>query len=127
MKVYHSLPARIDPSALEGLLRDFPSVRISALTGEGIDDLRKAIRDLVLAGEDDVTAAPIVPNLRHREALLEASRRFRDAASGAGKGLPLEIVAVDLQAGLKALGEITGESTSEEVLDRIFSQFCLGK
>ena len=121
------LPSRVNKSSLIRLLEDFPSVRISALTGQGIEDLRKAIRDLVLAGEDAMTTAPIAPNLRHKEALMEASQNFRNAASSARKGLPWEIVAMDLHEGLRALGEITGESTSEEILDKIFSQFCLGK
>lgn len=121
------LPSKIDKTSLTRTLGDFPSVSISALTGEGIDRLRKAICDLVLAGEGDMGAAQIAPNLRHREALMEASLNFRGAASSARKGLPWEIVAMDLHAGVRALGEITGETTNDEVLDKIFSQFCLGK
>lgn len=122
------LPSKITKPTLTSTLRGLPSVDISARTGEGIDRLRKAIRDLVLSGEEaDRGAAQIAPNLRHKEALMEAFRSYEEAASGAREGLPWEIVAMDLHAAQRALGEITGETANDELLDKIFSQFCLGK
>ena len=67
------------------------------------------------------------PNLRQRAALTEASQHFRSAARNAKEGLPLEIIALDLGNGLEELGEIIGETTNEEILEKIFSEFCLGK
>ena len=118
------LPSRLSQdSALDG----FPIVKISALTGQGLDHLRKAIVKCLLTGDIDMTSSNAAPNLRHREALTDATQFFKSAARNTEEDAPMEIVALDLKSGLDALGEIIGETTSEEVLDNIFSQFCLGK
>jgi tRNA modification GTPase len=121
------LPCRIAKEELDSALDALPVVRISALTGEGIDGLRRAIRDQVMAGDLDLTFSGVTPNLRHKEALEEAAKCFSDASRNARDGRPIELIAVDLNSGLEALGEIIGETTNEEILDRIFSEFCLGK
>lgn len=121
------LPSRLDEAKAKQAFGNVPSVRISALTGEGIDDLRRAIRDLVLDGGSVTDSTGLAPNLRHKEALREAERFFEHAARNIGEGLPLDIIAMELQSGLEALGEIIGETPREAVLDQIFSQFCIGK
>jgi tRNA modification GTPase len=120
------LRARVNERALETLAAGLPRVRISALKGEGIEDLRKAIRDVITSGID-TTDLGVAPSLRHKEALERASGHFQSAVSNLREGLPFDIIAADLQEGLEALGEIVGETTNEEVLDRIFSRFCIGK
>ena len=121
------LPPKIDDDANAETLSLFPSVRISALTGQGLNTLKKAMKDCILGGRSDVTSSHAIPNLRHRRALIDAHRFFRNARSETSEDAPMEIVALELKSGLDALGEITGETTSEDVLDSIFSQFCLGK
>jgi tRNA modification GTPase len=120
------LPARVNGEALETMAVGLPRVRISALKGEGIEELRKAIRDVITSGID-TTDLGVAPSLRHKEALDRASGHFENTVSNLREGLPFEIIAADLQEGLESLGEIIGETTNEEVLDRIFSQFCIGK
>jgi tRNA modification GTPase len=120
------LPARVSGEALEPLAVGLPQVRISALKGDGIEALRKSIREVITVGID-TTDLGVAPSLRHKEALERASGHFENSVSNLREGLPFEIIAADLQEGLEALGEIVGETTSEEVLDRIFSQFCIGK
>ncbi|MFH1082661.1 MAG: tRNA uridine-5-carboxymethylaminomethyl(34) synthesis GTPase MnmE [Pseudomonadota bacterium] len=121
------LPPRIDHEANAETFSLFPSVRISALTGQGLDTLKKAMKDCILGGRSDVTSSHAAPNLRHRRALSDALQFFKDAVSETREEAPMEIVALELKSGLDALGEITGETTSEDILDSIFSQFCLGK
>ncbi|MFO7599614.1 MAG: tRNA uridine-5-carboxymethylaminomethyl(34) synthesis GTPase MnmE [Candidatus Desulfacyla sp.] len=121
------LPVRLHEGADAEALSLFPSVRISALTGEGLDHLRKAIKDAILGGGVDATSSSVAPNVRHRHALAQALGFFKEAAFRIREDAPMEIVALELKSGLDALGEITGETTTEEVLDSIFSQFCLGK
>lgn len=121
------LPPRIREEDLKAAVGERPLVRISALTGEGIEELRKVVKSLVLEGEEAGADPSIAPNLRQKLALEEACRHFERAARNLRDTLPLEIVALDVNEGLSALGEITGETTTEDVLDRIFSQFCLGK
>jgi tRNA modification GTPase len=114
----HSLKKQLDGLAL---------VKISALTGEGIEDLQQAIQDQIMSGGAGDAASNIAPNLRHTLALSAASDSFQKALHNIKSGLPLEIIAADLTSGLEALSEITGEQSSEELLDTIFSRFCIGK
>ena len=120
------LPSKLREEDLKAAVGGNPLVRISALTGEGIEELRRVIRALVLEGDKAEAEPTIAPNMRQKLALEEACRCLSRAAQNARDGMPLEIVAVDLNEGL-SLGEITGETATEEILDRIFSQFCLGK
>ena len=105
----------------------FPIAKISALTGQGLDQLRKRISGCLLKGDIDVTTSDSAPNLRHRQALMDAAAFFKSAGQNAIKDAPMEIIAFELKSGLDALGKIIGETSSEEVLNSIFSQFCLGK
>lgn len=121
------LPSKLDQGADSEALSLFPSVNISALTGQGLDQLKKAMKDCILKGRLDTTSSHAVPNLRHRHALNDALQFFKDAEQRTREEAPMEIIALELRSGLDALGGITGETTSEDVLDSIFSQFCLGK
>jgi tRNA modification GTPase len=101
-------------------------VAVSALTGAGIDDLVQALAEVLLGG-----AAPsgerLISSPRHRDALVRAAGHVRDALNGQARGVPADLLAVDLTAALTAIGEITGESLSEDLLAAIFSRFCIGK
>ena len=121
------LPSKLGQGTDSETLSLFPSVKISALTGQGLDQLKKAMKDCILEGRLDTTSSHAVPNLRHRHALYNALQFFKDAERRTREETPMEIIALELRSGLDALGEITGETTGEDVLDSIFSQFCLGK
>ncbi|MDP6179114.1 MAG: GTP-binding protein, partial [Desulfatiglandales bacterium] len=121
------LPSRIGREELSRAFNGIPVVKISALTGEGIEDLRLAIRDRILASGMDTTSSQLAPNLRHRAALTEASQHFKNAVCNTKGCLPMEIIALDFNSGLEALGEIIGQTANEEIIDKIFSEFCIGK
>jgi len=121
------LPSVLEEIRVQEMLSGLPSVRVSALTGEGFGDLRRAIRECLLSADKDLTGSPVAPNLRHRKALSKAFDFFGNAAARVREGAPMEIVALELKSGLDALGEIVGETAPDEVLERVFSQFCLGK
>jgi len=121
------LPRKADLDSLRKKMDGPGFVKISALTGEGIEELQQAIRDLILLGGAGDAASNIAPNLRHTLALSAASESFQKALHNIQSDLPLEIIAADLTSGLEALSEITGEQSSEELLDTIFSRFCIGK
>ncbi|MEW6668267.1 MAG: tRNA uridine-5-carboxymethylaminomethyl(34) synthesis GTPase MnmE [Thermodesulfobacteriota bacterium] len=121
------LPFRLGRERSRRALDGYEVVRLSALTGEGMDDLRRAIMRRVGTAELDPASPGLAPNLRQKAALTEASRHFRNGLVHLREEGPLEIIAADFQAGLEALGEIIGETTPEDVLDRIFSEFCIGK
>jgi tRNA modification GTPase len=103
-----------------------PKVKISAKTGEGLDDLKRRIETEVLkdrAGTEGV----MVTNLRHKIAIDRAADSLKRASSCLAEKMPLEIMAIELREALQSLGEITGAVTTEDILNRIFSQFCIGK
>jgi tRNA modification GTPase len=121
------LPPQITKQEENRISEGFPVARISALTGRGLDRLRSAILDCVLESGLDTSFSHAVPNLRHKNALTHAVQSLRNAAGSLEKGGPAEVIALELKTGLDDLGEIIGESAGEEVLDAVFSQFCLGK
>jgi tRNA modification GTPase len=121
------LPSGFNKAVEDKMLSDLPRVRISALTGEGLDQLRKSIAACLLTGDLDMMSSHSAPNLRHRKALEAAGQFFSDAGRSVRENAPMEVVVVDLKSGIDALGEIVGETANEEVLESIFSQFCLGK
>jgi tRNA modification GTPase len=105
-----------------------PIVPVSALRGEGIDDLKNAIYSSLMKGDvKSVLRSIIVANLRHKIALEKAEKGLLASREGLEGGISLEFVAFEIRSALEALGEIVGETTTEEVLDRIFEQFCIGK
>jgi len=102
-------------------------VRISALYDQGIDLLREKIVKWA-GGENPVDLAEaIVPNLRHKLLLEKALGAAEDISEGLRRKTSTELVAIHLQEAIDALGEITGESAKVDVLDQIFSRFCVGK
>jgi len=103
------------------------TVLTSTLTGDGLPELEEAIANLILAGNVVHSESVLVTNTRHQEALYRTSEFLRASLIALGQGLPLDFVSIDLRAGYNALGEVTGETASEDLLDRIFSEFCIGK
>lgn len=119
---------RVTDEELEGLLPGIKWVGISALTGEKIDVMENALLDLVGVGKIDASLdAVIVTRERHRQSLNKAISSLKDALHTLSMDMPYDLVSIDLQQAAEYLGEITGETVKEDVLDRIFSRFCIGK
>ena len=123
------LPPRLTEESLKGLLPEGtpPAVRISAKYGDGIDRLTAALRGLVLETPAEESSEVMIAHLHHKTALEKAAAGLVRARDGLTGGLPAEFVALEVREALDALGEITGRTTPEEVLDRIFANFCIGK
>ena len=102
-------------------------VQTSVLHGDGIEALKTAIIKKILKGKETVGEGLIVTNLRHYEALRRARVALEQARDGLSQALPPDLIAVDFRTSLDCLGEIVGVTTTEDILDRIFSQFCIGK
>ncbi len=102
--------------------------RISAKRGDGLAELKDSIFRMVTGGVGEGGSLPeLVPNLRHKKALESALEPLERAAEGLEVGLAPELVAFEINAALAALGQIVGATTPDDVLDEIFSRFCLGK
>jgi tRNA modification GTPase len=120
---------KLDLGTAEGyaeLLPDAPHIPVSALTGSGLADLEEALVMAALGGAQD-GEDPLASNPRHRDLLRRAAISLDDLLSALGRDEPLDLLAIDLSEAIAALGEITGEQASDELLHTIFSRFCIGK
>jgi len=107
--------------------RKHPQAPISALNGDGIEELKDRIVDICRAGDAVDVQTDIIPNVRHR-ALLDRSLQAAEAIrKGINDGIPLELVAIHLQESVNDLGKILGIDAKVDVLENIFSRFCVGK
>jgi tRNA modification GTPase len=102
-------------------------IPVSAMTGVGLEQLRVEIRKCLLQGDREPDQGITIVNVRHSRALQQAREALEHAREACRQGCEPELVAVDLRASADALGEITGAITTDEVLERIFSEFCIGK
>jgi tRNA modification GTPase len=102
-------------------------VAISAITGQGIDRLEEAVYEAATHGLGIQEPGVAAPNLRHAAALQRALGAVQQLGEGLDAELLPDLLAIDLQAALAFLGEIIGETTTDDVLDMIFAEFCLGK
>ncbi|GIX07209.1 MAG: tRNA modification GTPase MnmE [Candidatus Poribacteria bacterium] len=122
------LPARWGAEALAPWRApEEPWVRLSLIGHPDLSPLVEAIVETAVGDASLGAEPPLITNLRHRQALEEALQALRYAQTSLREGAPPELVAVDLRGALSAVGEIVGETTPDEVLDRIFSTFCIGK
>ena len=110
----------VDLSILHG------AVPVSAKTGAGIDRLRRAILDLAL-GPGAVDQSGMLTNFRQHQAISEAIKSLNAAAESTAQRIPHEMVMLDLYASLRSLDALTGQTTPDDILNQIFSTFCIGK
>jgi tRNA modification GTPase len=104
-----------------------PIVDVCSVSGQGIEALKDAIKSLVWAGEIKAEMLQVAINSRHQDALNRARTAAKQAAESLREGLTLELIAFDLRIAANAVGEIVGKTTTEDLLDKIFSTFCIGK
>jgi tRNA modification GTPase len=115
---WHDIPAEEASS---------PIVDVSALHGHGLLDLERVIVQQVFGQESMQQEEVLLTRARHHQSLLQAWQNVQEAERGLRQHVPVEFVAFDVMEALRSIGEILGESTSGEVLDRIFRSFCIGK
>lgn len=122
------LPRAWETEAIE---KFFPQesriIDISAKSGTGLEELKKTILDLSVKGESEKTQGAMIINLRHKLAIEKACRNLLAAKESINGGLSSEFAAFDLREALDNLDEITGKKIGDEILDKIFSTFCIGK
>jgi tRNA modification GTPase len=102
-------------------------VDVCCLTGKGIESLKDIVKDLVWSGEIKSEMLQVMINSRHQDALTRGCSATQRALEALRDDQTLELVAMDLRIGVNAVGEIVGKTTTEDLLDTIFSQFCIGK
>lgn len=117
------LPQMIEPGALNGSKK----VSVSAKTGEGLSDLRDAVRAFLLEQKTDLADDLVLTTERQHESVVRAGQALSIALDALDRQVPHEMVLLDLYGAVEALDELTGEVVTEDILDRIFSTFCIGK
>lgn len=115
------LPRRLEAGSLPN------AVPVSCSTGEGLEHLKNAIRDLVWTGQAGGEMLEVMINARHQDALRRARIHTLNTLEALRAEQPLELAAMDLRIATNAVGEIVGKTTTDDILDSIFSQFCIGK
>ena len=115
-------------TALAGAFAGAGVVPISARDHQGIEALQEAVYQAIVAGQGDFSEQiTCAPNTRHRAVLLRTVAACRRFAQAMAAGAPVDLLAVEVQEALDSLGDIIGLTTPDEVLDTVFSQFCIGK
>ncbi|HEV2126846.1 MAG TPA: tRNA uridine-5-carboxymethylaminomethyl(34) synthesis GTPase MnmE [Chloroflexota bacterium] len=124
------LPAAFDRASVEQLLPGWDLEEVSSITGKGLQALRRALKEAAgaaLTAASGNQAQAVVSNARHREALERARVSLMEAIGSVEHDLPADFICIDLRAAIQTLGEITGESVTDDLLTTIFSHFCIGK
>ncbi len=112
---------------IEKKFASFASVKISCKNNQGIDELKNTIEQLINTHHIVAQADDILVSARHAQALQQAKEFLHSATESMQIGAAAELTASDLRASLECLGDIVGKTDNEQVLDRIFSKFCIGK
>lgn len=118
---------KLDKDDLPPEFRQFSSVEVSVKEKVGIQLLEEKIAAMVLEGKVSPGDRVVVSNLRHKQALEKAAGQLAGVLQSLEIGMPTDCMAIDLKGALESLGEITGESIGEDIINEIFAQFCLGK
>lgn len=121
------LPAAFDPASVKAMLPE--SVFLKAAVGQhtGIEEIEDQIEDLVYGGQVKQQDSVLVTNVRHIALLEEAQRSLSDAVDMAESMQPLEFLEIDVNHAYELLGEIIGEAVGDDIIEEVFSRFCLGK
>ncbi len=120
------LPQAVSAEETAALLPGRGAVAVSALTGKGMAALQEMIFDCCAGGEGFAESA-MLSNVRHIEAVRDAAEAVRQALEALADGFPPDTAATDIRRAWHALGQVTGKTVDEDVIDLIFERFCLGK
>lgn len=102
-------------------------IKISAKENTGIDDFEKAVEKMFFQGKIRENDEVMITNMRHKEALLEVKESLLQVKKSLDAGMPEDFYSIDLMSAYQSLGRIIGEETSEDLVNEIFSKFCMGK
>lgn len=121
------LPAKLDPSLLPLRLENNQVVSVSAKFHLGLEDLKKVIHDLITLRAGLSFPSVFINRLRHKISIEKATEGISQAIKSLKEEMSQEFIALDLKLSLDYLGEVVGETTTEDILDQIFAEFCIGK
>ncbi len=112
---------------IHALLPDHPIINLSTIDGSGMEDLENYIVDLVYHGNIQQGEGAFVNSVRQAELLRQASTHLDEVLTTIDQEMSPDFIVIDLRSAWEKLGEITGDTVGEDIIDQIFSQFCIGK
>lgn len=121
------LPNKYNVEDLEKLILNKNIILTSIAQGKGIEELENTIKSMFYSGKVEVSDGIMVTNIRHKNQLIKAKKNIEESIEGIKLDIPLDCVEVDIRSCWDNLGEISGDTISEDILDKIFSEFCIGK
>lgn len=121
------LDQQLNVDKLSQLIANDPIVSTSMMTQAGMDELQDKIAELFFSGQTGERDATYVSNTRHIALLEEAEDALSEVLNGIVLDMPVDLVQIDMRRAWDLLGEITGDSVQDELITKLFSQFCLGK
>ncbi|MGI5949821.1 tRNA uridine-5-carboxymethylaminomethyl(34) synthesis GTPase MnmE [Peptoniphilus sp.] len=120
------LPQEISDEEIKENFKD-DYLKLSVMENESIKEIEDLIKDMFFDGEIKISSAGVLSNIRHINALKEAKKDLQAVKMGIDQKVFLDLIAVDLENVINHISEITGTITTEDILDRVFSEFCIGK
>ncbi|WP_089283450.1 tRNA uridine-5-carboxymethylaminomethyl(34) synthesis GTPase MnmE [Anaerovirgula multivorans] len=121
------LPQKADLDKAKELIKNKKIIKISLIEEKGLEEVEEAIEELVYKGEIKAKDRLLVTNVRHKNSLERALQSMKEGTEAIEKKMPLDFVEVDVKNTWEALGEITGDTVAEDIIDHIFKNFCIGK
>lgn len=118
---------KIDLDCVKTNLQDNNMVMISTKTGEGIDKLEECIEKVFNIEKLEDENQFIIMNIRHKDLIAKAKCGLLNAVSTVNSSMPMDIISIDIKEAIDSLGEILGESISDDILEKVFKKFCVGK
>jgi tRNA modification GTPase len=121
------LPAQATLLDVRAILEGAETLALSAATGEGVSSFEDFLVRVIYGGKVKQSESLLVTNARHLDALEKTISEIDSAAASIHAGMALDFVEVSIRAAYDQIGEITGDTVSDDILDRVFSRFCVGK
>ncbi|MDI3480854.1 MAG: tRNA modification GTPase [Tepidanaerobacteraceae bacterium] len=121
------IPSKIDEEEIKKIMPGKKIIRISALREQGIDELMKEIYDSIIENLGPIDENAILASQRQKKALEDAKICIDRALKALSEKMPVEIIVIDIREAWEKLGEITGDTVSEDIINAIFENFCIGK
>jgi tRNA modification GTPase len=121
------LPSKYDEDYFKSILNDKEIIIASITSGIGLENLEKSIKNMFYDGEVQINSDTLVTNIRHKDQLIKSLDNINNAIDDINMNVPIDCIEVDLKDCWENLGEISGDTIGEDILDKIFSEFCIGK
>ena len=121
------LPKELDESIIRKHLEDTTIINTTITEGSGLDKLEETLQEMFMSAEVKITDNTIITNTRHRDLLLTTKKNITEALESIKINMPIDCIEVDIKNAIENLGEITGDSVGEDIINTIFKNFCIGK